>query len=404
MSLLSRRSKSTSNVIETPAFKTKDVRNSIERRCKTCSSDNLYTDKKTEATTSLSAEKSQKFFTKLVASLEKKNNKNGDFNAADEFLTKCYTKPLIPRINSHYPNYGASTTCVYNQRGSPLNNKKEAFEPEMKTVNTSKKEFESSAVRPIHDVDQSWRATMEESSDAVIEKKVNRKRSIKGILRSIMGWKKHTGKSGRFQSCDELEVREKFSSMNLPMIPRARSLQTFGSNNTKDKNIIESLDRNATIRPFYGGRRNHTTPQKLWESHHLKKIPFREDSGYGSGFFSVEESNENLVKPSAVREIARRLSYHPEQPWNRKNDTGPIQVLNYHKKEESSYRRISFTKTISDVGGNRSFDLANSSICTLPVTRKLKDEYLSVLAKNKRLSAEYENTHIALYRSQRDRP
>lgn len=406
MPLLSRRSKSVSNVIETPTLNANNVRDSIEYRYKSCSSNDLSADEQSKLDTSVSIQKSQKFFTKLVASLEKRSNKKGDFNADDEFLATCYTKSLLPRINTHYPSSGSSTNDLYNQRGYSLDERK-TFEPDIKVVNTFKEPFEPSDIRSIHDADKNWTAMKKESSDVVNEKKINRKGSIKRMFNFIMKWKKHTEKEKprRFRSCDELEVGEKFSSMTIPIIPRARSLQSFASNSTKDEIVIESLNRNATIRPFYGSRRNHrTTPQKFLPSNHLKTIPFKEDSGYGSGFFSVEESDDNLVKPSAVREIARRLSYHPEQPWNKKNDIGLCkQVLNDREIEKNSYRRKSFVEEISDVGNYQSLDLANGSIYTLPVTRKLKDEYLSVLA-NKRLSVGYEKTRIALYCSQRDHP
>lgn len=394
MSLLSRRSKSVSNVIETPTFDRKDVKNSIEDRYKACSSDNLYTGKQSEVNTSLNIHKSQNFFTKFVATREKRNKKNGDFIANDEFLTKCYKRSPIPRINLHYSNNSQFTNCDYNEKRFSLD-KKKISESNIKIVNSSKKLLESSAILSVEKVDN-WIATKRETSNAVNEKKVNRRKSIKVILNTLIGMKKHTEKEKlrNFRSCDELEGGEKISSMNIPIIPRARSSQTFTLETNKDQINVESLDRNATIRPFYGGRRNHTIPQKFLESCHLKT--FKEDSGYGSGFFSVDESDDNLVKPSAVREIARRLSYHPSQPSK--------EILNTRKREKCSYRRKSFTNNISDIESYKSLDLANSNVYSSPVTRKLKDEYVSVLANNKRLSAKYENTHIACYRSQYNRP
>lgn len=161
------------------------------------------------------------------------------------------------------------------------------------------------------------------------------------------------------------------------------------------------LNRSATIRPFYGIKRNQMASKKFLESFHSIKInPRKEDSGYGSGTLSIGESNENLVKPSAVREMSKKLTFIPEQhqhqqTCNQKNHIDLYrQVLSHCKRDRNSYQRKSFVHDeLNEAVKKRFNDISNENIIyTQSINHKLKHDYSSIYINKIPVNTEYENT------------
>ncbi|XP_046834978.1 uncharacterized protein LOC124431293 [Vespa crabro] len=421
MSSINKHSKSVSNMIDKIDSNKKDTKNLIEKRYRTCyMSDDLDFEKNIESSSpsSVNAEKSRNLVTKLISRFEKKNDKSNDRtkNVNKEFLRRSFMRIPLPRITTYYhdtcdnsSNLRESTLDenikrLSNIKNVQLNKNVKTFENDIEIVNDSDiiAKSSSSNFRLVdNDPKEKWTTSDKRWSETTNDEKINQKKSIKEVLSSLISWKKHNNKnkSRRSRSCDKSEKHHEILP-SISIIPRAHSLQTVVINNTKDKNNT-NLNRNATIRPIYGIKRNQTTPKKYLESFQSIKInPRKEDSGYGSGILSVEESIENLVKPSAIREMSKKLTFIPEQhqdqeTWNHKDNIDRYrQVLSHCKRDRNSYQRKSFVHDeLKEVVKKRFNDSSNESIIyTEPINHELKRNYSSLYINKINVNTEYENT------------
>ncbi|KAL2734870.1 uncharacterized protein V1477_013588 [Vespula maculifrons] len=413
MSSIEKHSKFVSNMIDRINSNKNETRN--YRMC--YSSDDLDSEKNIKNSPSVSTGKSKNFVMKLIGNFEKKNNKSSDHikNTNTKFLRRSFMRIPLPRINSYYRNTHNNFNLpepILDNKNERLSNVKnirseiylKTFENDIKTVNDSNllTESSSSNLRLVdNNAKEKWTTTNKRWSDTINEEKINQKKSVKGVLSYLIRWKKHSdeNKSQRSRSCDKSERHYDILS-SAPIIPRARSLQTVVINNTKDKNNT-NLNRSATIRPFYGIKRNQMASKKFLESFHSIKInPRKEDSGYGSGTLSIGESNENLVKPSAVREMSKKLTFIPEQhqhqqTCNQKNHIDLYrQVLSHCKRDRNSYQRKSFVHDeLNEAVKKRFNDISNENIIyTQSINHKLKHDYSSIYINKIPVNTEYENT------------
>ncbi|CAK9809566.1 hypothetical protein ANTQUA_LOCUS6074 [Anthophora quadrimaculata] len=139
------------------------------------------------------------------------------------------------------------------------------------------------------------------------KKKLNRNKSFKDLLGSMIKWRKSERKdrSRYFMSCDHLLAEsESFGSENDKKLPRASSFPAVVFQEVEEDNFKENTERKATIRPIYGGKRNDQHLQIFTKKRENRK------------FFVTEESAEDLVKPSNVRKIAKHLSQVPQKLRN----------------------------------------------------------------------------------------
>ncbi|XP_076179561.1 uncharacterized protein LOC143152867 [Ptiloglossa arizonensis] len=133
--------------------------------------------------------------------------------------------------------------------------------------------------------------------------KKKRQRSFKDFLGSMVGWKKSETKEKprRFMSCEHLMKETKtIDSKNVKVLSRASSLKAVN-----EDNWIWIGERQAMIRPIYGRKRTEQLLETL--ARNKKKL------------FGLNESVENLVKPSAIKDIVKHLSQIPENSQTNNN-------------------------------------------------------------------------------------
>ncbi|XP_076665097.1 uncharacterized protein LOC143367317 isoform X1 [Andrena cerasifolii] len=131
-------------------------------------------------------------------------------------------------------------------------------------------------------------------------KKLDRRSSFKDFLGHLIRRKKSECKEKprRFMSYDQLaEEAKAFESKNVKKLSRTSSLHAVVFEDRDEENSTWGGERNATIRPVYGGRRNEQFPQVL-----TKRKEFRK-------FSATNESVENLVEPYAIRDIVNDLCH-----------------------------------------------------------------------------------------------
>ncbi|XP_071863908.1 uncharacterized protein [Bombus fervidus] len=129
---------------------------------------------------------------------------------------------------------------------------------------------------------------------STFKKKLSRSKSLKNFFVSMIKWKKSKTKERprRFMSCDHLlEDTKIIGSKNDKILPRTSSYQSI----VFHQENFEQVKRNATIHPIYGGKRN----QQLFEILAKKNEDRKRLLIYGS--------MENLVKPSAIKNIVKHL-------------------------------------------------------------------------------------------------
>ena len=134
-------------------------------------------------------------------------------------------------------------------------------------------------------------------------KKLDRRSSFKDFLGYMIRRKKSECKEKprRFMSYDQLaEEAKAFESKNVKKLSRTSSLNAVVFEDHDEENSARSVERNATIRPIYGGRRNEQFPQVLTKRKEFQK------------FSATNKSVESLVKPSAIRDIVKDLCQVPE--------------------------------------------------------------------------------------------
>lgn len=129
---------------------------------------------------------------------------------------------------------------------------------------------------------------------STFRKRLNRSKSLKNFFMSMIKWKKSKTKERprRFMSCDHLlEDTKIIGSKNDKILPRTSSYQAI----VFHQENFEQVKRNATIHPIYGGKRN----QQLLEVLAKKNEDRRR--------LLIHGSMENLVKPSAIKDIVKHL-------------------------------------------------------------------------------------------------
>ncbi|XP_017789043.1 PREDICTED: uncharacterized protein LOC108571498 [Habropoda laboriosa] len=147
------------------------------------------------------------------------------------------------------------------------------------------------------------------------KKKLKRNKSFKDFFGSMIKWKKSERKERPrcFMSCDHLlEELESFSFKNNKKLTKASSFPTVVIQDF-EKNSTQNLDRKATIRPIYGGKRNEQ---------HLETFAKKQEN---RKFFVMDESVEDLVKPSNIKNIVKHLSQFSQKSginhhFNEKNE------------------------------------------------------------------------------------
>ncbi|XP_076665099.1 uncharacterized protein LOC143367317 isoform X2 [Andrena cerasifolii] len=294
-----------------------------------------------------SSQKSQSFVKKMIASLERKNE---ICKADDEFLTKYYSRNDYSDPNSYlnerHASFPADRNSSQNFKREPdskntvgefrdskitewsrsENRGKNCNAKELILGHTRKKEetFETDEKRSIEipkhvgslnscflkkNKDDRKRDTLDrifrkKEKDVTLggneRKKLDRRSSFKDFLGHLIRRKKSECKEKprRFMSYDQLaEEAKAFESKNVKKLSRTSSLHAVVFEDRDEENSTWGGERNATIRPVYGGRRNEQFPQVL-----TKRKEFRK-------FSATNESVENLVEPYAIRDIVNDLCH-----------------------------------------------------------------------------------------------
>ena len=224
--------------------------------------------------------------------------------AADEKHRNGYPKSLR---SSEIPNEVYSRSELNKQHGSS------SFDPNRSRVEIPKHAGSLNSCFPKKSKDDRKRNTLErifrkKEEDVTLggseRKKLDRRSSFKDFLGFMIRRKKSECKEKprRFMSYDQLaEEAKAFESKNVKKLSRTSSLNAVVFEDRDEENSTRSGERNATIRPVYGGRRNEHFSQML-----TKRKEFRK-------FSATNESVENFVKPSAIRDIVKDLCQIPER-------------------------------------------------------------------------------------------
>ncbi|XP_043258562.1 uncharacterized protein LOC122400892 [Colletes gigas] len=136
--------------------------------------------------------------------------------------------------------------------------------------------------------------------DGRSKKKLNRQRSFKDFFGSMIRWKKSENeeKPRRFMSCDHLiEETKTFNSRSVKKLSRALSLKVVALQDKDEDNWTRIRGREAIIHPIYAGIKNEQLLESL--ARNKEKL------------FGLNESEESLVKPSAIKDIVKRFSQLP---------------------------------------------------------------------------------------------
>ena len=295
-----------------------------------------------------SSKKSQSFVKKLIASLERKNE---ICKADDEFLTKYYSRNDYSDpnsdINENHASFPVDRNTSQNFKREPDSKKMvgefrnskitEWSRSENRGNNCSAKELILGHTKKKEEISRSELSTevpkhvgslnscflkknkggrknytleriFRKKEDVTLvgneRKKLDRRSSFKDFLGFMIRRMKSECKEKprRFMSYDQLaEEAKAFESKNIKKLSRTSSLNAVVFEDRDEENSTRSGERNATIHPVYGGRRNEQFPQVL-----AKRKEFRK-------FSATNESVENLVKPSAIRDIVKDLCQVPEK-------------------------------------------------------------------------------------------
>ncbi|XP_068988414.1 uncharacterized protein [Bombus flavifrons] len=129
---------------------------------------------------------------------------------------------------------------------------------------------------------------------STFREKLNRSKSFKNFFVSMIKWKtsKTKERPRRFMSCDHLlEDTKIIGSKNDKILPRTSSYQAI----VFHQENFEQIKRNATIHPIYGGKRNQQLLEVLAKRNEDRRR------------LLIHGSMENLVKPSAIKDIVKHL-------------------------------------------------------------------------------------------------
>ena len=346
--LTNSRSKSASDILEETTRNKKKFEQHYftENRYKTFTLKGFEEEKTSFVEKEQSTPKStQNFVKKLIASLEKKNEA---CKADDEFFAKYYTRNDCPNktdncqkenltIENKIPVPGKSVTgnnnrvnktplgnlnrneCKINDQKSYCNRYhtfQSVYESNVRK-NEEKKYGFSSFDRNRYRVERKqMEIVKKEEENTERRTKFVRSKSFKDFFGSMLKWRRSRNKKPQhFMSCDHLiEQSKNLNSRNGQILSRSSSsLQATVLQDCDDKNIIRNKERRATIHPIYGGRRN----EQLLEILSKKK----EDL----------ENTEHLLKPSAIKDIAKCFSQLPNKSLinNQLNERRKLHVKKY---------------------------------------------------------------------------
>lgn len=341
--------KSTSNILDdVGSDKMADrIRNISEDRYRTYTFTDFQQEKRKFAKKH-EPKKSQNLLKKLLASLEKKNEA---CKADDEFFTEYYRRNDYSNPNSDFFSEGlqnireTSENCRFSSPRSSetflINRcRPDLVSKKLPVVENRKNEellFEDATIddkvdKLLHinkSVDfansRRFRKSTNDLNRCTLEKiftdtdckqeidvkdsrkKHDRKRSFKEFLGSMMKWKKSNRKQKprRFVSCEQLvDNSQIFDKENVKQLSRASSLNTVVLDDCVERPTIQVKPQKATIHPIYNGKRNEQLLEVLARNKEIQRI------------FAMKGSVENLVKPSAIKDIEKRLSHPLDNSWN----------------------------------------------------------------------------------------
>ncbi|XP_076646539.1 uncharacterized protein LOC143355533 [Halictus rubicundus] len=340
--IVGRRFKSTSNILD-EVRSDKMVgrtRNVPEDRYRTYTFNDLQQEKRKFAKKH-EPKKSQNLLKKLLASLEKKNEacKADDEFFAEYYRRNDYSNPNSDCLGERLQNIGeTSENCQFSKKTFFVSRCRPGLDSKKLPVveNRENKEFlpedltiddKVEKLLQRHSVDfansRRFRRTTDDLNRCTLEKifteckqeigvkdsrkKHDRKRSFKDFLGSMMKWKKsgRKQKPRRYASFDHLvDNTEIFYKENVKQLSRASSLNAVVLEDCEEGNVLQIKTRKATIHPIYGGKRNEQLLEVLARNKENQRI------------FAMNGSVENLVKPSAIKNIAKRLSQPPDNSRN----------------------------------------------------------------------------------------
>lgn len=318
-----KRSKSASTTSRTLYFDKNDAKSLIEKKYGMCRSfDDLYNEEYIESGPLAKSNKSKNFLLKLISHFDKKNKYklSGEKDANNEFLKQSFMKTSIPRIMSYYNDSSNKLiqprVLTYDKIDKILSNKKPFLSKRYTEIFERKIEFDDSflieeSISPIvnkinENKKENWKNTNEQWGEIVVNKKSNHKKTLKEMLSNLMRINKNVNK----HKYENTQVYNKYEMdyqiYNLPVIPRVVQMISNDDNN-KDKDNID-MNRSATIRPIYGIKRNQTTPVKSPKTILPKDITVdKKIPNYNNEMLSNEEYGENLIKPSAIKKLAKQF-------------------------------------------------------------------------------------------------
>ncbi|KAI4489401.1 hypothetical protein M0802_011156 [Mischocyttarus mexicanus] len=341
-----KRSKSATGASRTLFFDEEDAKDLIKRKYVVCRSfDDLCKDEYIELGSLAKSEKSKNFLLKLISNFDKKNKYklSGDKDANNEFLRKSYMKTSIPRITSSY--YNSSNKSIqprilaYDKLDKMLSNKpKPILSKRYCDIFEQKVKFNDnfiSSLEPISTIVKNISENKKENLNNTKEQS-NQRKTIKEMLSNLIGVNKNSNK----HKYEKTEFYDKYDFdhqiYNLPVIPRVMQMVS-NDNNNKDQNNID-INRSATIRPIYGIKRNHTTPIKSFETFQPKDNTLHKKiSNYNYEISSGDENyGDNLIKPSAIKRLAKELTSNVPQPHQEHKSPPPYQ----NKPQPSSQNTV----------------------------------------------------------------
>ncbi|XP_031846975.2 uncharacterized protein LOC116433230 [Nomia melanderi] len=287
--LCDRRFKSTSNILNEAASREDESREdlSARNRFRTYTFKDLRQERKYFAENVVQErKKSRNLIRRLIGSLERKNE---ECKADDEFFARYYR-----RNDYSDPNFDHSL--------GTQNSDFDDLVPEKPIVSSNRgngspdrcndvRRFERGSVDLVDSRDLS-------TSEGILEdesferrkdskKRLDRKRSIKDFLGSMIKWRRSSAKETRhpFVSCDHLADKISAKKKDRKLLSRTSSLSAVDG----CQKTLQSEKPKATIHPVYGGRRNEQLLEVLTRNKENWEVP------------AMESIVEELRMPTGIR-------------------------------------------------------------------------------------------------------
>lgn len=196
------------------------------------------------------------------------------------------------RTCQHFESSNFPSSTIIND-GTLANNVEGAF-ASTKKEKERERERENSSRKPV-------------CLEAEGGKKSGRKKSFKDVMSSMMKWRK-TGNSECHRVPTDDSKKPRFNSRNRDAPTRIPSIGDVIFRGNEEEYLAQKFERNATIHPVYGGRKSQEVPRVI-AGKLIHKSSFAKDIvDYDFDPYASVDDAESLVKPSAIKHMAKRFS------------------------------------------------------------------------------------------------